>query len=119
MSTLTVRNVVSPDGGVSDNLVPITATAWVEYNGTTNIINKSHNVLGVADTGVGSQTVTLSIVTDDAFYAVLATIFAITAIPYGCQVGTKTTADFTVASYDNGVPADAGTVNVVVFGGQS
>jgi hypothetical protein len=58
VSTVIARNILSPDGGVADNLKPVTASAWVNFDGTGVVtIRDSYNVSSVADNGTGNYTV--------------------------------------------------------------
>lgn len=54
MSTLAVNSIVPANAGSEDYFL---ARAWVNFNGTTNVINGSGNVSSITDNGVGDYSV--------------------------------------------------------------
>jgi len=58
MSTVKCTNIEAlAGGGAPDNLLPITCSAWVNFNGTGTVaIRDSYNVSSITDGGVGIYT---------------------------------------------------------------
>jgi len=114
MSTLQVRNVESPDGGVADNLKPVTASAWVNFNGTGTVsIRDSYNVASITDNGAGNYTVNFENVLGNTNYSTSVTATA------NASISTSLTTSVTVLSRDSaGSLADSSVVSTQIFGGQ-
>lgn len=120
MSTLKVRNIESPDGGVADNLKTITAFAWVNFNGVTNTINDSHNVLGVTDNGTGDYDINFDNAANDANYSAFADNSAASSTGSSNTLSGHTTTSVRVRTYGiSGGAEDPNIVSVLVVGGQS
>ncbi len=117
MSTLQVENVVSPQGGLPANLKPVTAKAWVNFNGTGSVtINDSYNVVGVTDEATGQYRVVFDNQPSTDNYA----------WSYGCDesfadLSAKTVSYIGVITRNvtSGNPADDSDVSVTIFGGDA
>ncbi len=120
MSTIKVRNVLSPDGGVADNLKPVTASAWVNFNGTgTLAILDSHNVSSVADGGVGNYLANYAVsLQDDNYATVVSGRNAGGGSTYAVNDEDENSVRI-VALTSGGGGFDSESVSVVIFGGQS
>lgn len=117
MSTLQVRNVLSPDGGVSDNLKPVTASAWVVYDGINDIMIDSYNVSSVVDNSVGDYTVNFTNSMLTVNYAPVSMATDGTAV---FATGTSKTVGSFQLRYvtSTGAANDADNMSLVIFGGQ-
>lgn len=122
MSTVKCTNVEAlTGGGAPDNLLPITCSAWVNFNGTGTVaIRDSYNVSSITDLGVGLYQCNFAVALADVNYSCNVTNG--TGANYG---GTTTTATMLTGSVvansffaSTGGVADATTMNVQVFGGQ-
>lgn len=123
MSTLQVRNVVSPDGGVPDNLLPVTASAWAKWDGTTSTILGGENVSSVTDNAVGQSILNFaaSLPSDD--YSVVVSSIARSAAT-NCDTAINDTVQYDssgvcVVTITGGASTDVDVVTAVVFGGQA
>lgn len=100
------------------NLLPVTASAWVAFNGTgVPAIIGNHNVSSVTDNGVGAYTVNFTTALTNANYATFVT--ANVASGAITREIAKTTSSASVSVHNNsGAAVDSDSVNVVIFGGQ-
>lgn len=61
MSELKVNSIKGLASDLPENLKPVTASAWVNFNGTGVVaIRNSFNVSSITDVGVGNYTVNLT-----------------------------------------------------------
>lgn len=123
MSTIkTNRLEAVTNTGLPTNLLPVTASAWVNFNGTgVPTIRGSHNVGSITDNGTGDYTPTLIQNLSDSDYAAAAS-----AGNNGSAASDTfaKTLDFTNSSFRvvvtnaNSDQIDANNVSVIVLGGQ-
>lgn len=60
MSDLKVRNIFNQFGSsLPENLLPVTSSAWGNYDGVSNIIRGGQNLSSVIDNGTGDYTFNL------------------------------------------------------------
>lgn len=119
MSTLKANRVEQVSNSkLPVNLLPVTAAAWVNFNGTgTPTIRDSHNVETITDLGVGQYRVNFSNPLDSGNYsAQLCGSFQEAVIPTSGYLATSVEVQTKATS---GTAIDPVTVGVTVFGGQS
>jgi hypothetical protein len=100
---------------------PGTAKAWVCFVGTGTVtIAASHNVTSVTDNGVGDYSVNITTAFSSANYAgvVSASTTASGSNAYTSGIFSQSASVFRVLIRQGVSNADAGTVNVVMFGDQ-
>ena len=108
-----VRN--NADTALPNNLLPITASAWVNFDGTGTVaIRDSFNISSITDNGTGDYNPNFTSAKADSNYAAVAS-----SHEAQCQCLTFTTTTFRLVTRNNvGAATDSATVTVVVHGGQ-
>ena len=74
MSTLRVSTLANQGGTQStaiENAINGSAKAWVNFNGTGNVVRASYNVSSITDNGTGDYTVNFTNALTDANYSVV------------------------------------------------
>ena len=105
------------------NLLPVTANAWVNFNGQGTVaIRDSHNVSSVTDSGVGNYTVNLENPLSNSNYGVIVSsgndgVSTSTSVLNVYSIGTGSYS-FTTVNI-GGTSLDRSIVSAVSFGGQS
>lgn len=118
MSEVKANSVVGLTKPLPDNLLPVTASAWVNFDGTGSVaIRGSRNVSSITDNGVGAYVVNFSVPLEDANYSP-----AVSSGANGVSVGPTTiaTTGFGVTTINSsGTPQDTSLISAHAFGGQS
>lgn len=131
MSTIKVERVEARDNnGLPRNLLPVTASAWVNFNGKGVItIRDSYNVSGITDNGTGDYTVNFAENFLNQNYSVCGSAGpndgsnnSRAGIIAPTTYGVSSFRFLTARNGDNGADGilfDYEFVNLVFFGGQS
>jgi hypothetical protein len=122
MSELKVNSIKGLASDLPENLKPVTASAWVNFNGTGVVaIRDSFNVSSITDNGVGNYTVNfLNSLSNENYVSSLTVSDSYQSFPRG---STKTTTNYivqctTVAIESSATFLDAIHYDVIIFGGQ-
>ena len=141
MSTVKCTNIEAlTGGGAPDNLLPVTCSAWINFNGTGTVaIRDSYNVSLLTDNGTGDYTITFAVPMANANYSVCCsskcgasnvrggTFVGVIDLTGGS--GPTTAVNYTTgnirigassgsSSAANSAPTDLDAVDVQIFGGQ-
>lgn len=133
MSTINVDTINNAAGtDLPTNLKPVTATAWVNFNGTGTVtIRDQYNIASITDIGTGEYELVFNSVLDNTSYVV-------SMMPYTDRVSTNSGPWITGINGTAGVPTtkttsqvrlgtttlsgggtDAQELGAIIFGGQS
>lgn len=121
MSTVKTSSIEAlAGGGPPDNLLPITCSAWVNFNGTGTVaIRDGYNVSSITDVSAGRYQVNFSSAMSDSNYSVsLGGISGLTSGNLGLGIIGISTTDVEVRFVSNAVAIDTDKVCVQIFGGQ-
>lgn len=122
MSTVKVNNILDVAGtALPTNLLPVTASAWVNFNGTGVIaIRDQYNVSSITDNDIGDYDINFTVALDDTNYSAIANASNTGSTIAGhAQPSELNTTDVRVFVRDtSNVAADRSIVAVYVFGGQ-
>lgn len=118
MSTVQTENITGLAGGLPQNLKPVTATAWVNFEGSTFEIFNSFNTSSVVDVGIGQYIVSYSNSQDVTEYPAVATCENISAsLTVGLYELFTSSAKITVRETISGGFADVSPITFMAFGG--
>ena len=115
MSSLNVNEVHGSDGtGIPNNLEPITAGAWVNFQGTGAVsIRDQHNVTSITDVGTGIYVVNFTNAFANNMYSAVAQGATATI-----EAGDVTTTSVEINTFNSaGSRVDVDLVCLQVFGG--
>ena len=97
------------------------AKAWVNFVGSTGVINASLNVSSVTRTATGVYTITFSTAMQDTYYSVSGMTNSITGdasrpvVPIATTYNTGSVIVYTAGTYDNNTYVDCSVVSIQVF----
>ena len=122
MSTLKVDNVLDQAGtALPSNLLPVTASAWVNFNGTGVVaIRGSYNVTSITDNGTGSYDVNLTSALDNTDCSVVGSCVGAAGGTNRSIAGVATSTSVVEVSTwadTSGALLDVEFCNIAVFGG--
>ena len=121
MSTIKANDIQNTSGGIptvkGQKLIP---TAWISYNGVTNVTRGSECVSSVTDVSTGQCRINFATTMADVNYCVTTNGARTTGSYIGTYYDWRTTSYVEIRSYDNGATTleDNDTVEVVILGGQ-
>lgn len=123
MSTVKVNDIFDTSGVLPpDNLKPITAAAWVQFNGSGTVaIRDQFNVTSITDNSTGNYNVNFTTALADLNYCSAGSAGdgnAVTSIVSTETVESTSTLLMTVTNSSAGV-VDRAVVNLMVFGGNT
>ena len=128
MSTIKCTNVEAlAGGGAPDNLLPITCSAWANFNGSGVLsIRDSYNISSITDNGTGDFSPNFAVAMANANYSVVASSKG--SVGSGNNAGNRimqliydsTTSGFEMISTQTAgaTASDAELIYFQVFGGQ-
>ncbi|AUR84254.1 hypothetical protein NVP1052A_25 [Vibrio phage 1.052.A._10N.286.46.C3] len=119
MSTVQTENIKGLTGGLPQNLKPVTASAWVHFDGTTLSIADSHNVSSITDKGVGDYGLNYLVNLQNANYSVVSNPGTLANRGLNSRNRTVSGVDAIAFITNTGVFIDVTEANVLVFGGNS
>ncbi|AUR87572.1 hypothetical protein NVP1101O_161 [Vibrio phage 1.101.O._10N.261.45.C6] len=113
-----VNNVEGLNGGLPDNLNPVTASAWVNFNGTGVVsIRDSFNVSSVTDKGTGSYGVNYLVDLQNVNYSVVSTAGFLANRGLNSRNRNGSGVELLAFITNTGDLIDIAEANVIVFGG--
>jgi hypothetical protein len=105
---------------LSTNWHPGVAKAWANVNGAGTVINASHNVASITDTGTGVLDVTLTTAFSSASYVILITAKNGAGSPRIMYVSAQLAGSFQASSSNSaGAADDPQSYLIACFGDQS
>lgn len=120
MSTLAVKQIDHLDGGSNEVSIPSLeqrfVKAWINFDGTTNVIRDSYNVLGITDNGTGNYDINFDNALSDNNYAVVESSNSISNANSKVAIFTRTTTGYTTQTYLNTAATDFPAIMQAVFG---
>ena len=125
---LKVNNLLNSTGTtLPENLLPVTASVWVNFNGTGVVSMRSqYNVSGITDNGIGDYTVNFATPLANANYSCAGicgnfnNLIGIDNEAQAPSVNRVRVSTVDASSIDSSKSRqDSVNVNLVIFGGQS
>lgn len=118
MSIVKTNNITGLTDSLPNNLKPITASAWVNFDGTGTVtIRDSYNVSSVTDIGVGQYNINFSSVLENEDYVVSASAGGISGPRFQMQNYFNSSVGMILTNTSE-APSDTAIINVTVCGGQ-
>ena len=92
------------------------AAVWINFNMVTTTINRSYNVAGLTDGGVGDHFIHFTTALASANYAAAGICYIASGLPVSITPYVLATTYFRIATHKgNGVLEDSTNVHVVIF----